>query len=241
MSKRMSHPATPAATMVMMVPHRLEAACAAPFLHIRSAILKTSQPRAAKPTPQKSKTDTTGFPFRFLQDAYALRCATASNKLSMSNRRGKASCATEAAFRSTPADETPRRPSQSRSKKGGPKPAISPPRSRSLCASRAACALTTPTRSWPGSWRSASSNIWSAPASSSCNARQSGVARRSGAASRGDPSADRWLPPKAAGMSCYSVGEKIVSGRTDCLVERDGFEQRPYCPGHSQRRPYRAF
>ena len=173
MSKRMSHPATPAATMVMMVPHRLEAACAAPFLHIRSAILKTSQPRAAKPTPQKSMTDTTGFPFRFLQDAYARRCATASNKLSMSNRRGKASCATEAAFRSTPA-ETPRRPSQSRSKKGGPKPAISPPRSRSLCASRAASALTTPTRSWPGSWRSAPSNIWSAPASSSCSARQIG-------------------------------------------------------------------
>ena len=35
-------------------------------------------------------------------------------------------------------------------------------------------------------WRSASSNIWSAPASSSCNARRSGAAQRSGAASRGD-------------------------------------------------------
>jgi threonine dehydrogenase-like Zn-dependent dehydrogenase len=31
----------------------------------------------------------------------------------------------------------------------------------------------------------------------------------------------RLLPPKAAGMSCYAVAEKIVSGRTDCLVERD--------------------
>ena len=89
MSKRMSHPATPAATMVIMLPHRLEAACAAPFLHIRSAILKTSQPRAAKPTPQKSMTDTTGFPFCFSQDPYALSRSTASNKLLKPNRRGK--------------------------------------------------------------------------------------------------------------------------------------------------------
>ena len=89
MSKRMSHPAAPAATIVTMLPHRLEAACAASFLHIRSAILKTSQPRAAKPTPQKSMTDTIGFPFCFLQDAYALSSSTASNKLLKSNRRGK--------------------------------------------------------------------------------------------------------------------------------------------------------
>ncbi len=50
------------------------------------------------------------------------------------------------------------------------------------------------------------------------------LARRSGAASRADPSADRLLPPKAAGMSCYSVAEKIVSGRADCMVERRGFK-----------------
>jgi hypothetical protein len=51
------------------------------FLHIRSAILKTSQPRAAKPTPQKSTTETTVFPFSFLQKAYDLKLSTASNKL----------------------------------------------------------------------------------------------------------------------------------------------------------------
>ena len=40
------------------------------FLHIRSAILKTSQPSAAKPTPQKSMTETTAFSFCFLQESY---------------------------------------------------------------------------------------------------------------------------------------------------------------------------
>jgi hypothetical protein len=56
------------------------AAIAAPFPHIRSAILKTSQPRVAKPTPQKSMTETTAFSY-FLQDAYGLRRRMASNKL----------------------------------------------------------------------------------------------------------------------------------------------------------------
>jgi hypothetical protein len=41
-----------------------------PFLHISWAILKTSQPRAAKPTPQKRMTETTAFPFHFSQGAY---------------------------------------------------------------------------------------------------------------------------------------------------------------------------
>jgi hypothetical protein len=59
------------------------------FLHIRSAILKTSQPMAAKPTPQKSMTETIAFPFRLLQDAYDLCRSTASNKLLRSNRPGK--------------------------------------------------------------------------------------------------------------------------------------------------------
>jgi hypothetical protein len=59
------------------------------FLHIRSAILKTSQPMAAKPTPQKSMTETIAFPFRLLQDAYDLCRSTASNKLLRSNRRAK--------------------------------------------------------------------------------------------------------------------------------------------------------
>ena len=68
---------------------RLEAGCAAPFLHIRSAILKISQPRTVKPTPQKSMTDTIAFPFCFLQDAYALSRSTASNKLLKQNRRGR--------------------------------------------------------------------------------------------------------------------------------------------------------
>ena len=56
------------------------AAIAAPFPHIRSAILKTSQPRVAKPTPQKSMTETTAFSY-LLQDAYGLRRRMASNKL----------------------------------------------------------------------------------------------------------------------------------------------------------------
>ena len=43
-----------------------------PFSHIRSAILKTSQPRVAKPTPQKSMTETTAFSY-FLQGACGLR------------------------------------------------------------------------------------------------------------------------------------------------------------------------
>ena len=34
----------------------------APFLHISLAILNTSQPRAAKPTPQKSMTEATASP-----------------------------------------------------------------------------------------------------------------------------------------------------------------------------------
>ena len=46
------------------------------------------------------------------------------------------------------------------------------------CAITAASAFTTPTRSWPRSWRRASSNIWCAPASSSCNVRRSEAARR---------------------------------------------------------------
>ena len=53
--------------------------------------------------------------------------------------------------------------------------ATSPPRSRSHCAIRAASAFTTPTRSWPRSWRSASSNIWGASASSSCRAAADGA------------------------------------------------------------------
>jgi hypothetical protein len=80
MSKRMSQLATPPATMVTILHHHLEAACR-PVLHIRSAILKTSQPRAAKPTAQKSMTDTICFPFGFLQDACALHRSTASNKI----------------------------------------------------------------------------------------------------------------------------------------------------------------
>jgi hypothetical protein len=41
-----------------------------PLLHIRSAILKTSQPRAAKLKPQKSMTVTIAL--TFLQDDYEL-------------------------------------------------------------------------------------------------------------------------------------------------------------------------
>ena len=51
-----------------------------PFPHIRSAILKTSQPRMAIPTPQKSTTETTASSY-FLHGAYGFRCQMASNKL----------------------------------------------------------------------------------------------------------------------------------------------------------------
>jgi hypothetical protein len=51
-----------------------------PFPHIRSAILKTSQPRMAIPTPQKSMTETTASSY-FLHGVYGLRRQMASNKL----------------------------------------------------------------------------------------------------------------------------------------------------------------
>ena len=51
-----------------------------PFPHIRSAILKASQPRMAIPTPQKSMTETTASSY-FLHGAYGLRRRMASNKL----------------------------------------------------------------------------------------------------------------------------------------------------------------
>ena len=66
----MSQPAAPAATMVTTL-FLINLCCgdnvgtADPLLHIRSAILKTSQPRAAKPTPQKSMTEATVFPLLF--------------------------------------------------------------------------------------------------------------------------------------------------------------------------------
>jgi hypothetical protein len=50
------------------------AAIAAPFPHIRSAILKTSQPRVAKPTPQKSMTETTAFSY-LLHGVYGLKAS----------------------------------------------------------------------------------------------------------------------------------------------------------------------
>ena len=68
---------------------------------------------------------------------------------------------------------------------------------------------------------------------------------------RGDgrkDSADRLMPPQAAGMSCYSVAEEIMPGRPDFLVELRGFEpltsamrsrRRPgvAAPGRCSRQP----
>jgi hypothetical protein len=51
-----------------------------PFPHIRSAILKASQPRMAMPTPQKSMTETTASSY-FLHGLYGLRRPMASNKI----------------------------------------------------------------------------------------------------------------------------------------------------------------
>ena len=89
MSKRKSQPPSPAATIVTCPPIILKQVRAALFAHIRSAILKTSQPKAAKPTPQKSMRDILAFPICFLQDTCALSRSLASNKLLRSNRRGK--------------------------------------------------------------------------------------------------------------------------------------------------------
>jgi hypothetical protein len=65
MSKRKSQPPSPAATIVTCPPIILKQVRAALFAHIRSAILKTSQPKAAKPTPQKSMRDILAFPSGF--------------------------------------------------------------------------------------------------------------------------------------------------------------------------------
>jgi hypothetical protein len=57
----MSQPAAPANTIVTTVSSRIRLRGQRegdPFRHIRSAILKTSQPRAANPTPQRSITET---------------------------------------------------------------------------------------------------------------------------------------------------------------------------------------
>jgi hypothetical protein len=54
--------------------------------------------------------------------------------------------------------------------------------------------------------------------------RQSAVARRSGAASTADPSADRLLPLKASGMSCYSCGRENRVRTRGLPGGRDGFE-----------------
>ena len=51
--------------------HRPTSGHRRPFPHIRSAILKTSQPRVAMPTPQKSMTETTA-PSSFLHVRTAL-------------------------------------------------------------------------------------------------------------------------------------------------------------------------
>jgi hypothetical protein len=40
----------------------------------------------------------------------------------------------------------------------------------------------------------------------------------------GKDSADRLMPPQAAGMSCYSVAEEITPVCADFVVERRGFE-----------------
>jgi hypothetical protein len=68
----MNQPAAPAAMIVttrFLIGSAERPASEAP--HIRSAILKTSQPSAAKPTPQKRMTETTAFlPFPYLQTPY---------------------------------------------------------------------------------------------------------------------------------------------------------------------------
>ena len=60
--------------------HRPTSGHRRPFPHIRSAMLKASQPRMAIPTPQKSMTETTASSY-FLHDEYGLRRRMASNKL----------------------------------------------------------------------------------------------------------------------------------------------------------------
>jgi len=59
------------------------------FRYIRSAILKTSQPRPAKLKPQKSVTVTIALTLCFLHDDYELYRANASNKMLKANPRLK--------------------------------------------------------------------------------------------------------------------------------------------------------
>ena len=59
--------------------HRPTSGHRRPFPHIRSAILKASQPRMAIPTPQKSMTETQ--PLLLLHGEYGLRRRITSNKL----------------------------------------------------------------------------------------------------------------------------------------------------------------
>jgi hypothetical protein len=56
---------------------------------MRSAILKTSQPRAAKPTPQKRTTETTVFPLSIYMTHTTLSPVAASNKLLMEKPAAK--------------------------------------------------------------------------------------------------------------------------------------------------------
>ena len=71
----------------MLYPIILKQVGAALFPHIRSAILKTSQPKATKPTPQKSMRDIPRLPFFFTMTIAPLVALLASNKLLRSNRR----------------------------------------------------------------------------------------------------------------------------------------------------------
>jgi hypothetical protein len=102
MSRRMSQPAAPAAMIVtalflitLIVWRTSEAVD--PLLHIRSAILKTSQPRAAKPTIQNSIAETMAFS-SFYMKSTTLSAVASSNKLLRSNPRARGIVALQPGF-----------------------------------------------------------------------------------------------------------------------------------------------
>jgi len=85
MSKRMSQPPSPAATIVTTLPHYPRSRSVLPrsFTSVRRFSRQASRSRR----PRKAW-ETSSLPFYFLQRVYALSRSTASNKMLRSNRRG---------------------------------------------------------------------------------------------------------------------------------------------------------
>jgi hypothetical protein len=106
MIKRISQPAAPAATMVITLPHHLGRlagvgsglCCPVPSHPLGD--FKNKPAEGSEADAQKSMTETTTFPFCFLQNACDLSRSTKNNKLLMPNRSNSV-FTIRAGFRST--------------------------------------------------------------------------------------------------------------------------------------------